>query len=101
MNDEEPGQPRPGQLLTGVTWAVLLLGLWLWGSDVTAGGAAAQLATTGDAAAVGRPSGRQTPPRAPAPTPTPSACGHAGPLPPPAAVPGYLTGCRPPAGGRR
>lgn len=24
-----------GRLLTGVTWAVLLLGLWLWGSELT------------------------------------------------------------------
>ncbi|MFF7411089.1 hypothetical protein [Streptomyces lydicus] len=55
MNDEEPGRPRPGQLLTGVTWVVLLLGLWMWGRDLSAGGAAAQLATTGDVAAVGRP----------------------------------------------
>ncbi|HEY9441156.1 MAG TPA: class F sortase, partial [Streptomyces sp.] len=26
-----------GRLLTGVTWAVLLLGLWLWGRAATDG----------------------------------------------------------------
>lgn len=60
----EGGRPGPGQgqLLTGVAWAVLLLGLWLWGSEVTAG-VAAQLPATGDVAAVGRPLG-QAPQRA-------------------------------------
>ncbi|MGX1757557.1 sortase domain-containing protein [Streptomyces lydicus] len=53
----------PGKLLAGVAWAVLLLGLWLWGRDL-ADGVAAQLATTGDVAAVGRPLGRQAPPHA-------------------------------------
>ncbi|MFI0227347.1 sortase domain-containing protein [Streptomyces lydicus] len=72
MNDEEPGRPRPGQLLTGVTWVVLLLGLWLWGRDLSGGGAAAQLATTGDVAAVGRPWGRPAPPQAHAPVPAPT-----------------------------
>ncbi|MFE3885598.1 sortase domain-bontaining protein [Streptomyces lydicus] len=56
----------PGKLLAGVAWAVLLLGLWLWGRDL-ADGVAAQLATTGDVAAVGRPLGRQAPPHAHAP----------------------------------
>lgn len=59
---------RTGQLLAGVAWAVLLLGLWLWGRDL-ADGVAAQLATTGDVAAVGRPSGRQGPAHAHAPVP--------------------------------
>ncbi|WP_129296192.1 sortase domain-containing protein [Streptomyces lydicus] len=49
-----------------MAWAVLLLGLWLWGRDL-ADGVAAQLATTGDVAAVGRPLGRQAPPQAHAP----------------------------------
>ena len=61
--------PTPAKLLAGVAWAVLLLGLWLWGRDV-AEGVAAQLATTGDVAAVGRPLGRQTPPHAHTPVPT-------------------------------
>ncbi|WP_329176730.1 class F sortase [Streptomyces decoyicus] len=52
-----------------MAWAVLLLGLWLWGRDL-AEGVAAQLATTGDVAAAGRPLGRQAPPHAHAPVPT-------------------------------
>lgn len=47
-----------GRLFTGVAWAVLLLGLWLWGrgaADGSADGAAAP--ATGDVAAVGRPLG--------------------------------------------
>ncbi|GAA2316366.1 hypothetical protein OHT20_24935 [Streptomyces caniferus] len=62
-----PGS-TPGKLLAGVAWAVLLLGLWLWGRDL-ADGVAAQLATTGDVAAAGRPLGRQVPPHAHAPVP--------------------------------
>lgn len=76
--DEEPagstghaGHGRPGQLLAGVAWAVLLLGLWLWGRDLS-GGAAAPLTTTGDVAAVGRPLGRQAPPHAHAHAPVPA-----------------------------
>ncbi|GFE24508.1 sortase domain-containing protein [Streptomyces nigrescens] len=49
-----------------MAWAVLLLGLWLWGRDLM-DGVAAQLATTGDVAAAGRPLGRQAPPHAHAP----------------------------------
>ncbi len=50
--DQAPGK---GRALTGTAWAVLLLGLWLWGRDITdaPGGGAAP--TTGDVAAVGRP----------------------------------------------
>ncbi|MGW4385717.1 class F sortase [Streptomyces sp. NPDC004685] len=50
-----------GRLVTGVAWAVLLLGLWLWGRGVTdIHGLSAP--TTGDAAAVGRPLGVELPP---------------------------------------
>ncbi|MFE0175698.1 class F sortase [Streptomyces sp. NPDC059002] len=51
-----------GRLLTGVAWAVLLVGLWLWGSDMTdlRGGLSAP--GTGDVAAVGRPLGVELPP---------------------------------------
>ncbi|WP_030614210.1 class F sortase [Streptomyces sclerotialus] len=54
------------RLLTGVIWAVLLLGLWVWGR----GPADGQLpsATTGDVAAVGRPLLQELP-RALAPLP--------------------------------
>ncbi|MFB6424898.1 class F sortase [Streptomyces microflavus] len=48
-----------GRLLTGVAWAVLLLGLWLWGRDASGGMSAP---TTGDVAAVGRPLGAPLPP---------------------------------------
>ncbi|MFK4104495.1 class F sortase [Streptomyces sp. NPDC019531] len=44
-----------GRLLTGVTWALLLLGLWLWGCDVTDVRHGMSAPTTGDMAAVGRP----------------------------------------------
>ncbi|WP_031090883.1 class F sortase [Streptomyces sp. NRRL WC-3549] len=56
------GADRPagsGRLLTGVAWAVLLLGLWLWGREGTGGISAP---TTGDVAAVGRPLGAPLPP---------------------------------------
>nr|WP_203611042.1 class F sortase [Streptomyces cyaneofuscatus] len=46
-------------MLTGVAWAVLLLGLWLWGRDASGGMSAP---TTGDVAAVGRPLGAPLPP---------------------------------------
>ncbi|MFD4760401.1 class F sortase [Streptomyces sp. NBC_00846] len=55
-----PTPDRPeghGRLLTGVAWAVLLMGLWLWGRDITDGSGASSAPTTGDIAAVGRPFG--------------------------------------------
>ncbi|MGW1225187.1 class F sortase [Streptomyces sp. NPDC002530] len=51
-----------GRLLTGVAWAVLLLGLWLWGRGITDGSGATSAPTTGDVAAVGRPLGVPLPP---------------------------------------
>ncbi|MFJ7331064.1 class F sortase [Streptomyces cyaneofuscatus] len=55
-----PNRPAgTGRLLTGVAWAVLLLGLWLWGRDASGGMSAP---TTGDVAAVGRPLGAPLPP---------------------------------------
>lgn len=51
-----------GRLLTGVAWAVLLLGLWLWGREVTDGPGGSSAPTTGDVAAVGRPLGVPLPP---------------------------------------
>lgn len=44
-----------GRLLTGVAWAILLLGLWLWGRGLADGSGVGP--TTGDIAAVGRPLG--------------------------------------------
>ncbi|MFP3992182.1 class F sortase [Streptomyces sp. E11-3] len=54
MADAENGRGS-GRLLAGVAWAVLLVGLWLWGRELTdvPGGYAAP--ATGDVAAVGRP----------------------------------------------
>lgn len=51
-----------GRLFTGVTWAVILLGLWLWGRGITDGSGAGSAPTTGDVAAVGRPLGVPLPP---------------------------------------
>ncbi|MEU5557628.1 class F sortase [Streptomyces globisporus] len=51
-----------GRLLTGVTWAVLLLGLWLWGKEAGGGFGGLSGPTTGDVAAVGRPFGASLPP---------------------------------------
>ncbi|WP_051840474.1 class F sortase [Streptomyces sp. NRRL F-5126] len=62
-NDAAGSGRGSGKLTTGVAWAVLLLGLWLWGrgtADGTAGGAHAP--ATGDIAAVGRPLGVPLPP---------------------------------------
>lgn len=61
------GVAGSGRLITGVAWAVLLLGLWLWGRGVADGsGFGSSAPTTGDVAAVGRPLGVPMPPaRAP------------------------------------
>ncbi|WP_329019451.1 class F sortase [Streptomyces sp. NBC_00690] len=63
-----PTSDRPassGRLLMGVAWAVLLLGLWLWGREDTGGLGAASGPTTGDVAAVGRPRAVPLPPAHP------------------------------------
>ncbi|MFD4523181.1 class F sortase [Streptomyces sp. NPDC058470] len=51
--------------MTGVAWAVLLLGLWLWGREVTDVRPGTSAPTTGDMAAVGRPPEIQLPPARP------------------------------------
>ncbi len=51
-----------GRLVTGVAWALLLLGLWLWGRGVAEGPGGLSAPTTGDIAAVGRPLGEALPP---------------------------------------
>ncbi|MDN3022617.1 class F sortase [Streptomyces sp. S.PB5] len=54
--------PGRGRLLTGVAWVVLLLGLWLWGREVTDVRHGISAPTTGDVAAVGRPPEVELPP---------------------------------------
>jgi hypothetical protein len=49
--------PGNGRLVTGVAWAVLVLGLWLWGSEAPGAHLGSSAPTTGDIAAVGRPPG--------------------------------------------
>ncbi|MFF3610301.1 class F sortase [Streptomyces sp. NPDC002580] len=51
-----------GRLLTGVVWLALLLGLWLWGRQVTDLRLGISAPTTGDIAAVGRPPEVRLPP---------------------------------------
>ncbi|WP_055567512.1 class F sortase [Streptomyces atriruber] len=51
-----------GRLLTGVAWAVLLVGLCLWGSDIAGLRGGMSAPATGDVAAVGRPLGVELPP---------------------------------------
>ncbi|MER8005693.1 class F sortase [Streptomyces sp. NPDC094149] len=53
-----------GRLLTGGAWAVLLLGLWLWGRDVTEVRPGIPGPATGDMAAIGRPPAVELPPAA-------------------------------------
>ncbi|MDG9721049.1 class F sortase [Streptomyces sp. DH24] len=53
-----------GRLLTGVAWALLLLGLWLWGREATEVPRGVSGTATGDMAAVGRPPKADLPPAA-------------------------------------
>ncbi|GAA4822122.1 class F sortase [Streptomyces ziwulingensis] len=61
MPDQERS-PGGGRLMTGIAWAVLLLGLWLWGREATGGPAGTAGPATGDMAAAGRPPHRDLPP---------------------------------------
>ena len=51
-----------GRLLTGMAWVVLLLGLWLWGREVTEMRHGISAPATGDMAAAGRPPDIKLPP---------------------------------------
>ncbi|MFF9215686.1 class F sortase [Streptomyces viridosporus] len=55
MAERERSPSGTGRLLAGVAWLVLLLGLWLWGREVTDVPAGASGPATGDMAAAGRP----------------------------------------------
>ncbi|MFJ6082930.1 class F sortase [Streptomyces sp. NPDC092369] len=63
MSDHERSSGS-GRLLMGVAWALLLLGLWLWGRQVTDIRQGISAPTTGDMAAVGRPPEVELPPPA-------------------------------------
>ncbi|MEU1451994.1 class F sortase [Streptomyces avermitilis] len=63
MSDRERSSGN-GRLLMGISWAVLLLGLWLWGRQVTDVPPGMSARTTGDVAAVGRPLEVELPPSA-------------------------------------
>jgi hypothetical protein len=61
MSDHERSAGS-GRLVTGVAWAVLLLGLWLWGREATDVRQGSSAPATGDMAAVGRPPDVKLPP---------------------------------------
>ncbi|MEU9266528.1 class F sortase [Streptomyces sp. NPDC048251] len=61
MSDRERSS---GRFLTGLAWVVLLLGLWLWGREVTDVRHGTSAPATGDMAAVGRPPDAELPPAA-------------------------------------
>ncbi|MFF7972764.1 class F sortase [Streptomyces sp. NPDC007905] len=54
MSDEHGRSPGTGRLTTCLAWAVLLLGLWLWGRGVTDVPESPAGPTTGDVAGLGR-----------------------------------------------
>ncbi|MEV1069729.1 class F sortase [Streptomyces sp. NPDC050263] len=61
MSDRER-EHSSGRFLTGLAWATLLLGLWLWGREVTDVRHGTSAPATGDIAAVGRPPDVELPP---------------------------------------
>ena len=61
---EQENSGHRGRILMGVAWTVLLLGLWLWGREVTDVRQGAAAPVSGDVAAVGRPASVQLPPAA-------------------------------------
>ncbi|WP_225831863.1 class F sortase [Streptomyces sp. NK08204] len=64
MSDDAARSSGTGRMITGLAWAVLLLGLWLWGRGLTDVRPGPGSPTTGDIAAVGRPDGPDTLPPA-------------------------------------
>ncbi|MCD9872116.1 class F sortase [Streptomyces guryensis] len=63
MSDDERSS-GPGRLLMGLTWVVLLLGLWLWARQVTDVRQGIPVTVTGDMAAAGRLPDAELPPAA-------------------------------------
>ncbi|WP_445524392.1 sortase domain-containing protein [Streptomyces cyslabdanicus] len=62
MSDHDGTRSRcTGRLLAGLAWVVLLLGLWLWGRDLTDVRESLAPSATGDMAAAGRPSAAEPP----------------------------------------
>ncbi|MFD9000549.1 class F sortase [Streptomyces sp. NPDC059582] len=64
MPDNGARSSGGGRLLTGSAWALLLLGLWLWGRAATDVRQGTSTPATGDPAAVGPPPGASLPPAA-------------------------------------
>ncbi|MFE9772974.1 class F sortase [Streptomyces sp. NPDC005931] len=62
MSDHDHSPSGTGRLITGVAWVVLLLGLWMWGREVTDVPPGTSGPTTGDMAAAGRPPRVDLPP---------------------------------------
>ncbi|CAL9553150.1 class F sortase [Streptomyces sp. Tu 3180] len=62
MEAQERSPSGTGRLLAGLAWLVLLLGLWLWGREVTDVPSGTSGPTTGDMAAAGRPPQVELPP---------------------------------------
>ena len=63
MSDQDQERSAgTGRLLAGVTWVVLLLGLWLWGREATDVRQGVSAPATGDMAAAGRPPDVKLPP---------------------------------------
>ncbi|CAM5455366.1 class F sortase [Streptomyces fumanus] len=63
MPEQDPDRTSgPGRLVTGIAWAALLLGLWLWGREATDVPDGIAGPATGDMAAAGRPPHPALPP---------------------------------------
>ncbi|MGW3356510.1 class F sortase [Streptomyces bungoensis] len=62
MSDDRGRTSRTERLLTALAWAVLLLGLWLWGRGVTGVRPDAAGPATGDVAGLGRSAEVRLPP---------------------------------------